>query len=49
MVSVRNLSLPYWFKVDKEILEKLPKRIEDISEKTAKKTPAKNDSAGQEN
>ena len=36
-VSVRNPSLPYWFKVDKEILGKLPKKIEDISEVTQKK------------
>jgi len=36
-VSVRNPSLPYWFKVDKEILGKLPKKIEDISEVTSKK------------
>jgi hypothetical protein len=41
-VSVRNLSLPYWFKVDKEILEKFPKKIEDISEMTAKKDAGEN-------
>ena len=36
-VSVRNPSLPYWFKVNKEILGILPKRIADISEVTSKK------------
>ena len=36
-VNVRNPSLPYWFKVDKEILGKLPKRIADICEVTQKK------------
>jgi hypothetical protein len=36
-VCVRNPSLPYWFKVDKEIMGKLPKRIADISEVTQKK------------
>lgn len=40
-VSVRNHSLPYWFKVDKEILEKLPTRIEDISEVTSQKNVGK--------
>lgn len=31
-VSVRNPALPYWFKVDREILEELPKTNADISE-----------------
>jgi hypothetical protein len=44
-VNVRNPSLPYWFKVDKEILGKFPKRIADISEVIQKKTLAKNNSA----
>jgi hypothetical protein len=35
-IIVRNHSLPYWFEVDKEILDKLPKRIEDISEVSVK-------------
>jgi hypothetical protein len=41
-VSVRNPSLPYWFKVDKEILGKLPKRIADISAVLAGKDAGEN-------
>jgi hypothetical protein len=41
-VIVRNPVLPYWFKVDKEILENLPKRIEAISAAPAKKNAGEN-------
>ena len=33
-VPARNPALPYSFKVGKEILEKLPQKLEDISEDT---------------
>lgn len=33
-VMARNPALPYWFKVGKEILQKLPQKMEDISEET---------------
>ncbi|MBU4269234.1 MAG: DUF4340 domain-containing protein [Acidobacteria bacterium] len=33
-VMARNPALPYWFKVGKEILQKLPQKMEDITEET---------------
>jgi hypothetical protein len=41
MVIARNPSLPYLFKVNKEILEKLPGKIADIAEENPQTAAAK--------